>query len=187
MNQDEILRRFNKRDSDAFGEMYSHVYKEIYYFSYRLFQNTLVDCKDAIQDVFLKIWENDNIEFESVQKLKSYLFVSINNRFKMHYNHLKVTSDAYMQLKYENDLLTIYATESEIFSLAPLILELLPEDCAESFKLYLDGYKIKEIAEKLNRPISTIYSQREKAIQILRKQLPIDKLLLIISMLRTIN
>lgn len=186
-NQDEILKRFNRRDSEAFGEIYSHVYKELYYFSYRLFRNTLVDCKDTIQDVFLKVWENEKLEFDSVQKIKSYLYVSINNRFKMHYNHLKVTSDAYLQLKYEDDLLTIYAAEAEVFSLAPIILEMLPEDCAESFKLYLEGYEIKEIAEKLKRPISTIYSQREKAIMILREKLPIDKLLLIINLIKIVN
>lgn len=176
------LERFNRRESDAFGEMYSIVYKEIYYFTYRLFRSTTIDAKDVIQDLFVKIWTGKN-QFETVSKLKSFLYTSINNSFKMHYKHLKVSSNVHSQLKYENDLCTAYAVEAEIFSLASSALGMLPEDCAESFRLFLEGYSVKEIAQSMKKPISTIYSQREKAISILKSKLPKDKMLLILTLL----
>lgn len=79
---------------------------------------------------------------------------------------------------YDEDWLTIYAVEAEVFSLVPVALNLLPEDCAESFKLFLEGYTVKEIAEKQSKPLTTIYSQREKAVAILRSKFPKDKLLI---------
>lgn len=172
-----LLLKFNNRDSDAFGEIYSLLFKEMYYFHRKLFINIDSDPEDLIQDLFFKIWTDRRLQFETISKLKSFLFTSISNRCKTLYMKQKTSSNAILSMVMDDDYLVVRAVEAEIYSLVPSILEMLPEDCAESFRLFIEGYTVKEVAEELNKPLTTIYSQREKAISILRKKVNKNKLI----------
>lgn len=98
----------------------------------------------------------------------------------MHCRHQKTVEKANeFQLKDDNFFI-IHAAESEIYSIIPEALNLLPEDCVETFNLFIEGYSVKEIAQKKNKPLSTIYSQRDKSISILKRKLPREKFRIIV-------
>ncbi len=78
----------------------------------------------------------------------------------------------------DNDYYMIQIAESEVYSWVSEAINLLPSDCAESFRMFIEGYDIKEIAKKLDKPLSTIYSQRTKAISIIKNSNYKDKLFL---------
>lgn len=182
-----LLLKFNNRDSDAFGQIYSLLFKEMYYFHRKLFRNVNTDPEDLIQDLFFKIWNDKRLHFETISKLKSFLFTSISNSCKTQYMKQKTVSNAISSMVMDNDYLVVRAVEAEVYSLVPSILNMLPEDCAKSFKLFIEGYTVKEVAEELNKPLTTIYSQREKAISILKRKISKDTLiitLLLISIVR---
>lgn len=174
---ESLLIKFNNRDRDSFGNVYSLLFKEIYYFHQRLYNDLLIDSEDLIQDIFLKIWSDKKLKFDTIKKLKSFIYISIANSYKNRYNRNKRSSEI-IGTACNEEWYTVYAVEAEVFSLIPTALNMLPEDCAESFRLFIEGYSIKEIAEKQNKPLTTIYSQREKAVTILRKKLPKSKLLM---------
>lgn len=177
-----LLDQFNNREKDAFGAIYSLIYKELYYFTHSLYKGSTTDATDIIQDVFVDIWEDKKRKFETITGLRSFIYVVIKNKFIKHYRHMKVVnrvSDYIIK-----DMSKGYAIEAEIYSLIPEALGLLPEECAKSFKLFLEGYDIKEIAKILGKQPSTIYNQRKEAISILRKKLPKYKLFVIVSILR---
>jgi RNA polymerase sigma-70 factor (ECF subfamily) len=73
--------------------------------------------------------------------------------------------------------------ENEILSVLSSSLDLLPTECAKVFKLCLDGWEIKEIADQLGKSESTVYKQKKEAITILRKKLSKDKLFFLILLI----
>lgn len=165
-----LLKKFNNRERDVFGEIYDHYYKEIYYYTSSLYTNSGTDAKDVIQDVFLEIWQNRKLKFDSLKGIKSYIYFVIKNKFRMHYNHLKVVEKANRYIADDRDFFIINAAEAEVFSFIPSVLNILPSECAKSFKLFLDGWNIEEIAEQLGKKKSTIYNQKNDSLELLRKK-----------------
>lgn len=175
-----LLERFNNRDSDAFSELYSLLYKELYYFSNSLYRNTTIEPEDVIQDTFFNIWEERKRKFSSLSHLRAFLFVVIKNSYKRHYNHAKFVTKATDGLVKDDDYMIYRAAEAEIFSIIPQALNMLPSECAKSLKLLLEGYDIKEVAEMLGKQPSTIYNQRKEALTILRKKMGKDTIYLLL-------
>lgn len=186
VNPEHLLTNFNQRDHSSFGDMYELLFGELCHFSKRIYQDNKVDVRDIIQDIFVKIWDNPSLQFDTVGHLKSFIHTAIANNFK---NLFKKSSysDKFIQdkQKEERDDLwyEVQAIEAEVLSLLPQVIGMLPEDCAESFRLYLEGYKVREIADMLGKPLTTIYSQKQKAINILKTKLPNDKLFALILIL----
>lgn len=166
-----LLKKFNDRDRTAFGQVYSMFYSELYYYTSNLYQNSSIEACDIIQDVFVNIWQSPKRKFDRLEGIKAYLFVSIKNSYRNFYVHNKLTNKLNHKLAEDDDLFIVQAVESEIFSIVPSMLNMLPEECAKSFKMFIEGWDIKEIAEVLGKKKSTIYNQRQEAIAILRKQM----------------
>lgn len=164
-----LLKKFNNRDSDVFGEIYNRYYKELHYYASTLYAGSDTDPKDIIQDVFIDIWQNRKLQFDSLRGIKSYIYVVIKNKFRMHYNHLKVVEKANRYLVEADDIFVVHAAEAEVFSLIPSALNILPSECAKSFKLFLEGWDVDEIAAHLGKKRSTIYNQKNDALVILRR------------------
>ena len=181
INKDtNLLFEFNNKNALAYGAVYNYLYKELYYYAYSLYNESVILPEDIIQDVFLEVWENKKIKFDSLKKIKAYIYIVIKHKFLMHCRHQKFISKEITKLASDDVFFIAQAVEAEVFSYIPEALNLLPEQCAISFKLFLEGYDIKDIAAKLNKTESTIYKQREKSISILRKKMPKDKLLLLL-------
>ncbi|MEG0500551.1 MAG: sigma-70 family RNA polymerase sigma factor [Rikenellaceae bacterium] len=169
-----LLKKFNERDRDAFGRVYMLFYKELYYYASSIYQNTVVEADDVVQDVFFNIWKSKNRKFDRLEGIKAYLFVSIKNNYKNFYAHNKLTNRLTKAFADEDELFIVQAVESEIFSIVPSVLNKLPEECARSFKMFLEGWDIKDIADKLEKKSSTIYNQRKESISILKKYFSVN-------------
>ncbi len=173
----ELVSLFNKRDRDAFGDIYDQLYSQLFIFTESLFKNTSIDPQDVIQDAFVTLWGRKNLKFDSLSDIKGYLYVSIRNRFKVHYNHMKVEHKVHGDILRNEDFYIEKAARAEVYSYVGNVLKLLPEECANVFKLFLDGYSIKEIAEMTGKKQSTIYNQKNQAVSAIRKRLTKDQLI----------
>lgn len=169
-----LLKEFNNRKSDAFGEIYNQYYIDFHLYASKLYTNTPILAEDVIHDVFISIWQNQNIVFTELLSLKAYIIISIKNKFKSHINHVKYERGYEKHLTFENNF-TIDIIENNIYSNVEQMLNLLPNDCAKIIKLYLDGWKPDEIAQKLGKSPQTVYNKKQEAISILRQKLPKDK------------
>lgn len=179
---DRLVVCFNARESQAFGQIYLLCYDEFYFFSSRLYRETEIASGDVVQDLFMKIWERKELQFTSLEHLKGYMYVSIRNGYREYLSHKHVT-DRYIQtVKMTDDYFISQIVETETLSVLSRLTDLLPEECAKVFKLYLEGWEIKEIVEKLGKSSSTVYNQRQEAIRILKK-LDLNKLLSIVMSL----
>lgn len=178
--EDEILlKKFNNRDESAFVKIYIMFYREFMLYATTLYHNTRVSPEDAVHDIFTYIWQTERISFESITKIKAFVLVAIKNRYKNHLDHLRCESD-YINTKEQRERcennFEIDIFKGELYTILEEALNFLPHECAEVVKLYMKGYDPDEIAEKLNKKIRTVYNQKNKAIDILRKKLSKNKI-----------
>ena len=85
-----LLMRFNQRDTSAFATIYMDFFTELHVYANRLYCNTSESAADAVQEAFCYLWERHDVIFDSLTKIKAFLFVAIKNRYKNHVNHLGV-------------------------------------------------------------------------------------------------
>lgn len=173
---------FNARDTYAFEQIYLMYYDEMFYFSFKLYRDTEIAAGDVVQDLFLKIWERKDLRFISLEHLKGYMYVSLRNGFREYLSHKNVADRYARAMRTTDDYFISQIVETETLSALSKLTELLPEECAKVFKLYLEGWEVKEIVEKLGKSSSTVYNQRQEAIRILKK-LDLKKLLSIVMSL----
>lgn len=166
---EELIRRFNCREESAFEEIYGLLYQDLLYFSIKLFYHSGLIPQDVLQDLFMKLWIGKHISFNSLEHIKAYMYTSIRNSFKEYHSHQKVLGKYKQTVQNEEDRFTSYIIETEVISELSRRPELFPTECAKVLKLYLEGWDIKDIAEKLGKSPSTIYTQRQEIILILKK------------------
>ncbi len=171
IDSEKILKGFNKRDKEAFCEVYSFTYNELYIFAERLYFNTNIDVADVIHDIFAKLWERNHLKFESLDKLKGYLYISIRNRFR-DFLSKKSSEERYSkEMLLDEDNLVANIVEIETLSLINQAMKQLPEECLKVLQLVVEGWEVGEIAVKLGKSPSTVYTQKTRALDILKKNI----------------
>lgn len=173
---DTLATSFNKREDGAFAEVYLLMYKELNNYANRLFIHTEIDTQDLVQDVFLTLWTSKKLSFINISHIKNYLYLSIRNKYRNYLKH-KVKSKHYADhLSTIEDYHFSNMVESEVVSLIATAENILPPECAKTFKLFMEGYEVKEISDKLNKSMYTIYHQKTEAVKALKKYLGSRKL-----------
>lgn len=178
-----LLLNFNDRIEEDFGKVYSLFYNDLFYFAAKFYRNTEVEPRDAIQDVFLSLWQSKSLRFERLIDIKAYLFVALRNNFRSFCLHHKYIEKYEASLLLDKDSFEANVVESELLSTFHYILGLLPEESAEILRLFLNGWKAEEIACKLGKTKQTIYNKKSEAITLLKNKLTKDTLLLFLSLM----
>lgn len=177
-----LLSNFNDRVEEDFGKVYSLFYNELFYFAAKLYRNTEVEPRDAIQDVFLSLWQSKSLRFGRLIEIKAYLFVALRNNFKSFLLHHKYVEKYEASQLLGKDSFEANIIESEVLSTFHYILGLLPEESAEILGLFLSGWSAEEIAHKLGKSKQTIYNKKSEAIAWLKDKLSKDTLILLLSL-----
>ncbi|MFO8235474.1 MAG: sigma-70 family RNA polymerase sigma factor [Bacteroidales bacterium] len=132
------------------------------------------DAEDLVQETYLKALKNyDKFVYES--HLKAWTFTILKNTFINNYrrSRRKVTYDNYPIDHYPDHALTASHADNphSIFISNELehTIEKLDDHFKKPLKMHCEGYKYKEIAERLNLNIGTVKSRiflsREKLIK----------------------
>lgn len=180
---DILLEKFNRRDSKAYSDVYLLFYDPLFLFTNRMYQGTEVDANDVIHDIFINIWERKDLKFNSFDHIKGYIYLSVRNKFKAYISHRKHVDKFATATAVDEEQSVSYMIESETISILNSAIGILPTECAKVLKLFIDGWEIKDIAEKLGKSQSTVYNQKNEAISILKKKFSSNKMFLIISLL----
>lgn len=178
-----LLLRFNNRDNSAFCEVYEIVYDELFYFTSSVYKDTEVVASDVIHDIFIKLWEARGVKFNSLLSIKGYIYISVKNKFRDYISHRKCKDKFNNAMRLTDDYFVSQIAESETLTIMAEAERCLPTECAKVFRMYIEGWDVKEIAEKLNKSQSTVYAQKTEAITILKKKISKDKFLLIIMLM----
>lgn len=165
-----LLVRFNARDKDAFVSIYKLLFMELHLYASRLYANTTVSPEDAVQDIFCYLLEKREANFDTLTKLKAFLYTAIKNRYRTYLDHLKVQEKYKTQNTREEDF-SAEIVENELYIALTKSIELLPENYARVMRLYLAGREIDEIAQTLNLSPQTVYNTKHLAIRFLKEKL----------------
>lgn len=177
MNQidpDTLLLNVSINDDEkAFRRLF-----EYYYPALCLYAKRFIDEKetreDMVQDVFLSIWENRK-QISVQVSARNYLLTCVRNHCL---NFLrKHTTESVEQLMQKN--IPIYAQSNDDFYTLIELRELLaksisklPDDYRRVFELNrFEGKSYGEIAESMDISIRTVERYKNKAIDILKKDL----------------
>lgn len=167
----QLLEGFNRRDEAALSRIYELFYQELRFFADRFFTGPGPSARDVVQDVFISLWERRRVRFDSLGNIKGYLYVSIKNRFRDQLDHRRHVDDHARRAMRDADIVTQIA-EPEIYSILSWATDILPQECARVFRLHLEGWEIADIAQRLDKSESTVYKQRQQAIETIKKRLP---------------
>lgn len=167
-----LLEQFNKREPVAFSEIYKLLHQELHYFASQLYRdNASFAANDILHDIFVELWQKKHQKFETIGNIKAFMYVSIKNKFKSDVRHKRYIDKYNCELKLNKNSFISNIIETETLSILSQAIDLLPSECAKVFKMHIDGWDVKEIAQHLGKSQSTIYNQRHEAISILKKKL----------------
>ena len=157
-------------DVDAMDILYSTIKTDVYAFALSKVYNKN-DADDILQDTFLRIYENAKL-YVPLGKPMAWVFtveLNIINRYfqlKSRYDVLNDETIIHDIVDESNDSKNNEIQDEYLITL----LESLDEFEREVISLHLvSDLKFREIAEMLNKPLSTILSKYNRAIKKMRK------------------
>lgn len=152
-----------------------------------------VISQDIVQDVFVKVWEKRS-EIETIN-LEAFLFRLVRNRCIDYVKYLKLVNNRMQELEITSKYEELYRIDfigdepyvliaQELKQKIEKTIECLPERCREVFILSrMNGFKNREIADKLNISIKNVERHLSRALQTFRanfsEELPIALIILV--------
>lgn len=174
MDKNSKIGKNEQEWNELFRTIYSQYYSKLCVFADSILKDE-DEAEEIVQRIITKLWEQRN-KFDTIENIKSYLFRSVKNHCMNTITHKKIEdkykSEAWVELKN----LELKAIESDVTKkieeqLHEAITN-LPDKCQEILKMSkFDGYKNKEIAEKLDISVKSVEAYITKAFSILRNTL----------------
>ncbi len=166
----ETKNNDNICDEQVFSSIFKANSKTVYNYIYYKFGNE-EKSYDAVQEAFVKLWEN--CAKVTPEKAKSYVYTVANNMY------LNVIKAEKVRLKYaDKTLKTTHETpeylmeEREFKTKLDKALNDLPENQRTTFLLNrIDGKKYKEIAEMEGVSVKAIEKRMHLALKTLREKI----------------
>lgn len=177
----ELVDLLNSGDENAFTEIYDRYWKLLFKTAYNILHD-FASAQDITQNIFINLWERRNEA--KILSLKSYLqqatrfavFRAIKDQqtFKAFYEHLAdVTADIIM------DDPLIFKEQQELLN---NIINALPEDCQETFRLSREvNMTYKQIAASLGISEKTVEKRMSKSLKHIRKGMSLGICIVIFS------
>tara|TARA_R110002050_G_scaffold289068_1_gene441468 strand:- start:25074 stop:25664 length:591 start_codon:yes stop_codon:yes gene_type:complete len=180
MEEKILWKRIQKSDNNAVKELFDLHYRPLCSYAFQ-FTGLMEDAEDIVQNEFIKLWTRRS-ELRIHTSLKAYLYKSVYNAFLHQTRKVKKQDDFLVALKYE--AMSYRVDEDDTVFLEKIerikgLLDLLPDKCREILLLSKrDGYRNREIADKLGISIKTVESQISIAFKKIRNGF-LDKNLLL--------
>lgn len=168
-----MVPQHNKIYKSDLKQIFDKYYEALVQYANR-FLNPKDECEDLVQDVFVSLWEKENI-FPDEVSLKVYLFKTVRNKCYNVIKHNKVKnkySENIVQSLEDDNLFLKQILEEEIVRQLYHAIEVLPERKKEIIKLSLRGLKNNEIATELNIKLQTVKTLKSQAYKILKMYFP---------------
>ena len=168
---------------DSFHQTYDRFYQALVMYALNYISDQAM-AEDIVQDVFSQIWENKT-EFTSVPSLRVYLYNAVRNHVFDLQRKQKAASK-YIRLNppvNEIDVENSYVKE-EIYNQLFAAIDRLPERQREVLLLTMEKRKVKEIAELMSISINSVKTQKQRAMETLRKTLNNTQWLLLLQMIQ---
>lgn len=171
-----LLIQFQSGDRGAMNTIFQLYHPALIFFANRLLLNfDQASAQEVVLDVMLKTFELRET-FKSYASVKAFMYISTKNRClnviekeKVRLNRLNKYTQDLDELDEENILSKMIHTE--VLRELSQSIEFLPEQCRNIMQKLMDGKTPKEVSAELDISVSTVNSQKARAISILKKTL----------------
>jgi len=185
-SEEVLLEDFHRGNHKAFEEIYNMFFSRLYAFALSLI-NSEPEAEEIVLDVMVIVLKKHK-DFKTVKNIRAFLYISTRNacfsylRAKKRRKIKTVELDSTLQA---DGSLEIRLLEGELLTVIYTAIKTLPDKCKTIMEmLYLEELDVNAISEKLNISVQTVYSQKSRAISILKdalaKNIPVLFSLLII-------
>ncbi len=164
-----------KESFHSFEELFRLYYpRSIRYASY--FLKDQAEAEDMVQDVFFQIWESKP-KLDDENNISAYIFSRLKNRCLNALKH-RVVEEKYKNFHISFEAEELYSIsmneQGEFVSMDELlkqelekVIAAMPAKCSQVFSLrWIDGKKIKEIAEELSISTTMVDKHLAKGLEI---------------------
>ena len=176
LTDQELIHAIRLGNEPAFEAVFRQYYASLCQYA-RTFLHDWDDAEEAVQAVFLAVWEKRD-SLEITVSLKSYLYRSVHNRCLNRIRHLSVQAEHREQAAYEVEMFQSPEAPmqsmiaDELSDRLQEAIQRLPEQCRLIFSMSrFEEMKYQEIADQLGLSIKTVENQIGKALRILRTEL----------------
>ena len=157
-------------------KIYDEYYRPLCFYATKYIRD-FENAKDIVQQVFVKLWELESINFENDYALSAYLYAAVYrsclnviSKTKTHKNHHQIILNENSNIDNSNYLNE--RIESEVLWQIFQAIDSLPKECQRIFKMsYIEGLSVAQVAEMMNISEHTVKSQRARAKQLLAERL----------------
>lgn len=176
IDEKALLTQFQSGDRLAFDKIFRVFQPALLFFANRLLINfDQIDPQDIVLDIFLKLHERRE-SFAALSSIKAFLYISTKNacfnaieKEKIRLRRFDGYTSNFNESDEDNILSQIVLTEvhRELYQ----AIELLPEQCRIIMLQLMEGQTAQEISGNLSVSVSTINSQKARAVSLLKKRI----------------
>lgn len=178
MEEEKVLKLLREGDHEAFTQLYNAYWSRVYNFC-RLYVSSVEDCKEIVQQVFVKVWEARALIKEN-ENFKGFLFIITRNII------FNLSKKSFNESFYKMSVLTAFSdsmeqdgcdVEEEIMAsqlndYINQLVDVLPERQKEVFILSRRHHlSHKEIAFRLGISEKTVEQHIYKVLKFLKENL----------------
>ncbi|MBV8253385.1 MAG: RNA polymerase sigma-70 factor [Chitinophaga sp.] len=170
MDLHKAAKEEQHQDGGVVVQYFNAYFEVLHRYAYTILRDN-DEAKDAVQAVFLKLWEK-RTELKEEQSVKSYLYTAVYHQCLNMKRHEKIKEKYVAENNkplYDpgNDLISKERSNQILQE-----IENLPTQCKLIFsKSRFEGKKYSEIAAELSLSVKTVEAQIGKALKTLRKKL----------------
>lgn len=175
----KILERLRKGKKKALEKVFTLYFPRLEKYACQFIANQQ-EAEDLVQEVFVQVWENRKT-IQPQSNFDSYLFTLVRNRCLNVLKKRSVEKNYIekMQAGSEELYAISFEAEEEFISMEKMlhkelenIIAEMPERCQTAFRLkWIEGKKIREIAEVMNISTTMVDKHLAKGMEIARQKL----------------
>ena len=158
-------------EENFFHDLFMDYYPSLLSFACYYVEEEVV-AEDLVQDVFVKMWEQRG-RWKAVENFSAYVYQMVRFRCFNYLRGEKLREE--MMRSYREEKVDVMEAnrymEEEIFTLVNQAMEALPPTYRQVITMSMEGYRVKEIAQKLNVGEETVKKRKQAAKQVLKEKL----------------
>lgn len=167
-NEVQLIKNIKQDDYVSYNDLFIRYYSKLCLYVSE-FTRSRSDAEDIVQELFIKLWTNRK-KIEVQTNVSGYLYMTAKN-MTLNFIKSEVSRKTAIDKLYKENEPYADPDENDGQYLVALenCIDQLPERCKEVLLLQrIQGYKQKEIAEKLNISVKTIKNQIWLSLQRLK-------------------
>ena len=184
LSDKSIIQAISDKNELAFASFYNHHWDSLFISAYKVLKDEEA-CKDVVQEVFLSIWGNEQLQ--DIKNIEGYLHQSVRYKVLMALRKAKV-SEKHLETVTEvaeNTTENLLAYE-ELNDTVERSIGSLPERCQEVFRMSrMENLSNKEIAERLDISVRTVETHIGNALRKLKNALDSQVVYVIFALLQS--